>query len=303
MRNHRPKQSGKRTNRSAYRPQRLKESRSAARVGPITAADETDVKLKFIYSSYMTNAAGGIMGKEWTPNAAYDVDPALGSTATNGFDAYALLYSYYRVIGYRYDVEVVNRENDAIVAYLLNTNTSVTGTSIDIYSANPYCQTRQLGRAAGGTDSTRFQGYITCSKLLGSIEAETDATTRALTTGVPSDLLLMSLFIQANNSVGTLVSGASYVVKITMDVRFYGRIYNATLSTMTERIKHIEEQAKMHKESKIQKSKMNGKSVADSSASPQTNEETKPPSAEDLGHTITAQISVRELVSFLTQAS
>ena len=228
--------------RSAYRPRELIENRSAARVGPVTAPDEMDVKLKFVASSYMTNGAGGSTGKEWTPNAAYDVDPSLGSTATNGFEAYALLYSYYRVISYQYCIDVVNREADAVVVYCYNTNTTVTGSSLDVYAGNPYCSTALLGAATGGKNSHSFRGHVDCSKLLGSIEAETDATTRALTSGVPSDLLFLSLFAAANSALGTLASGVSYTVKITMQVRFFGRLYDvdSTFAKIKARMEHLE---------------------------------------------------------------
>lgn len=228
--------------RSAYQPRALIERRSAARVGPITAADETDVRLKFVHSSYMTNGAGGYVGKSWTPNAAYDVDPSLGSTATNGFEAYALLYSYYRVISYQYSIEVINRELDAIVVYCFNTNTAITGTSFDIYSANAYCSSALLTHVYGGTNHHTFSGSVDCSKLLGSVEAETDATTRALVTSTPTDLLYLSLYVAAGASAGTLPSGVAYHAKITMNVRFYGRNYDVDSSVfaLKNRINDLE---------------------------------------------------------------
>lgn len=303
---HREKKSKRTQKRATFRPSSLRESRSAARVGPITAGDETDVKLQYVYSSYMTNAGGGSTGKEWTPNAAYDVDPSLGSTATNGFDAYALLYSYYRVYGYRYDVEIVNRESDAVVAYLYNTNVSVVGSSLDIYAANRFCKTAQLGRAEGGSNSHRFSGYVPCSELLGSVEAETDATTRAVVTGVPTDLLFCSLFVQANNATGTLANGVSYIVKITMDVRFYGRVFYSSTSAMRERAEHLESARVKLNEAKNQKLDTYAETPAVVSASV---ENEKPDNvsrkAETTGQTNAAQnqgaLNARDLLSILAQ--
>lgn len=231
QRQQRPKKGSKRPlKHQRYAPNRLHEKRSAARVGPVGQADETDVRLKYVYNSYMTNGAGGSTGYEWTPNAAYDVDPAFGSTATNSFDAYALMYSYYRVTSYRYKIEVCNLEAKPVIAYCYNTNTAVTGSSLDVYSGAPYCSTAMLGPTTSGSSRHIFSGHIECSKLLGSIEAETDSTTRALTTGVPSDLLFLSLFAQATGGLGTLTNGVAYIVSITMNVRFYGRNFNVVAS-------------------------------------------------------------------------
>jgi len=207
----------------------------------------------------MTNGAGGSTGYEWTPNAAYDVDPAFGSTSTNGFDAYAMLYSYYRVHAYSYKIEVCNNEAKPVIAYCYNTNTAVTGSSLDVYAGSPYCSTVMLGPATSGTCRHVFSGRIECSKLLGSIEAETDATTRALVTGVPSDLLFLSLFAQATSGLGTLANGVAYIASITMHVRFYGRVYNASssLALTQERI----EMLKAAREEHQLKKKLAAKSV------------------------------------------
>jgi len=229
QRNQRKKGAGKRTKTSrGSRPVRLQEGRSAARVPNIATADELDVNLEFVYSSTMNNSLGGATTKEFTPNAAYDVDPSLGSTSTNAFDAYALLYSYYRVHSYRYRIEVANTEAFPVAVYLYNTNTVVSGSAYDVFSGNPYCSRAMLATSIG---RHMFSGSITCSKLLGSIEAETDATTRALTTGVPTDLLFLTLAATATGGAATLTTGVSYMVSITMRTRFYGRIYNAYLSS------------------------------------------------------------------------
>ncbi len=224
-----------------YAPSRLREGRSAARVGPITQADETDVRLRYINNSYITNNAGGVASYEWTPNAAYDVDPAFGSTATNGFDPYAMMYSYYRVYAYTYKIEVVNNETKPVVAYCYNTNTAVSGSSLDVYAGSPYCSTAILGPANSGTSRHVFTGRVNISRLLGSVEAETDATTRALVTGVPSDLIFLTLYASATSGLATLTNGVAYIASVTMNVRFYGRIYNASnsISHVSDRLAQL----------------------------------------------------------------
>jgi len=221
------------------RPLPLKERRSAARVNVLATADELDVRLRYVVSDRLYNGAGGGASREWTPNAAYDVDPLVGSTETSGFDEYAALYSYYRVVGYRYKCEIVSRETDAIVAYLYNTNKSLSGTNYDVYAGNPYSHIGQLGQYTGAGARKTFSGYIPCSKLLGSVAAETSDSLRSLTTGVPTDLLILTLAIQSNSAIGTIPNGISYVLTIDMDIRFYGREWELQLSALEERIAFI----------------------------------------------------------------
>jgi len=140
------------------------------------------------------------------------------------------LYSYYRVYAYSYKVEVVNNESKPVIAYLYNTNTGVSGSSLDLFAGTPYASTAVLGPATSGSSKHVFKGRVDCSKLLGSVEAETDATTRATVTGVPTDLLWLSLFAQTTSGLGTFANGVAYQISITMHTRFYGRIYNASNS-------------------------------------------------------------------------
>lgn len=220
------------------------------------SADETDVRLKYVYQYVLTNIGGGSTGKTFNPNAAYDVDPSLGSTSTDGYDAYALLYTYYRVIGYRYTIEVVNNETSPVIAYCFNTNTAVSGSALDLQAGGAYSATAMLGPANSGSSKHTFRGSVQCSKLLGSIEAETDASMRSLTTGVPSDLLYLSVWAQTS-TIGTLTNGVSYMVKITMDIRFYGRTGDRVgielMQTRIDQIRVAREEAEHRKKVALKK--------------------------------------------------
>jgi len=234
----------------AFSPRGLQEGRSAARVGKLATADELDVRLRYVESARLYNAAGGGASREWTPNAAYDVDLLVGSTETAGFDEYAMLYSYYRVTGYRYKVEIVSRETDALAVYLFNTNKSITGSAYDVLSGNPYSHIGQIGQYTGGGARKVFSGYVSCSKLLGSIAAETDDSMRALTTGVPTDLLLLTLAVQSDSGLGILAAGISFVLTIDMDIRFYGRNWDLTIAGIEERIAFIKKTRQLRRISK-----------------------------------------------------
>lgn len=204
------------------------------------APDELDVKLMYRKIGQLRDAGVNLGVVELKPNDAYDVDPVLGSTETYGFDEYAAIYSYYRVIGYQYQVTVSNNTgigtDSPIMMYVTNTNTRVSssGTRWDLYSTNPYCQSKLLALpyAAGSTHT--FRGTHNVAKILGSKVVETDDSYRALTTGSPTDVVWLGLAIE--NPTAGLGINAVYDIKIIMNVRFYGREVDLTLAGLAARI-------------------------------------------------------------------
>lgn len=199
--------------------------------------DETDTVLKF---SYIGDVQGtGQAGKKFTPNSAYDVDPNVGSTETLGFDEFAAFYSYYRVVGYSYSIRVVNcNPTSSIAFYVLNTNTdpSLSGTNYVLYSTNPHCQRRLLSPHPGNTASETVRHKIEVARILGSPAVETDDSYRALTTGVPADLVWLTIVgesIATNGSDNAINLGV--LIDVNMRVRFYGREVDLTLAGMQAR--------------------------------------------------------------------
>jgi len=225
-------------------------SNSSTLSGPRINPDELDVRLLFRTTAYVNNAGTGLVTKEFTPNSAYDVDPALGSTETYGFDEYAALYSYYRVISYSYDVTFVNQGDDPIMCYVLNTNTSpsASGTRYDLYSTNPYCKSRLV--SAWSPTKTVIRGSIQISRLLGSRAVETSDSFRSLTTGSPADLIYCSIAAETiSPSAGVYFC---YDVKITMKVRFFGRELDLSLAGLASRVnEHLANRAKYELQKKL----------------------------------------------------
>lgn len=212
---------------------------SGTLAGPRINPDELDVKLMFRKVQSFESAGTNVFAAEFSPNAAFDVDPTLGSTETYGFDEYASLYSYYRVVAYEYDVTVTtsNYQNTSpLMTYLINSNTrpSLSGTRFDLYSTNPYCQSQLIPPITG---QSRFAGRIEISKLLGSRAVETEDNYRSLTTGVPADLIWLS--VAAENPTPTVGIALTYDCKITMHVRFYGRELDLSLAGLTLRVEKL----------------------------------------------------------------
>jgi len=219
---------------------------------PLIQPDELDVRLKFRKISQINSAATNLGVVELQANAAYDVDPALGSTETYGFDEYAALYSYYRVIAYDYVITMSNSQNSPTMFYVVNSNTqpSVAGTRWDLYSTNPYCRSKLLAPVGGAPTQHTFRGHIEISKVLGSVSVETDDNYRALTTANPSDLMWLAV---AGECISAAV-GVTFTVDIQliMHVRFYGRDVDLSLAAMASKInQHLAARAEHELKKKI----------------------------------------------------
>jgi len=203
----------------------------------------------------------------YTPNGAYDVSPLLGSTETYGFDEYASLYSYYRVVEYAYEVTVVNNNStpnsggnlDPQMFYVLNTNVNPTtlGSRYDLYSTNPHCQSKLVAGGYGAPVTHTFTGRHKVSQILGSGTSEMADSFRALTTANPTDLIWLTLAVENPNST-TLAFTSD--VKIWMNVRFYAREVDLSLSAL-----HLRTGVKLALKEKYladKKIRVDGKSVS-----------------------------------------
>lgn len=203
--------------------------RSTTLSKPLIAPDELDVRLQFRKYGVLTNGAAPIASMQLNPNAAYDVDPTIGSTETYGFDEYAALYSYYRVVGYSYDIVLSSNFAYPIMAYVMNTNTTLPGTNYSLYTTNPYCHSSLLSPISGAPTQKRFRGYIPISKLTGTPSVENADSFRSTTTTNPADLVWLTIAGEALIATD-FMNALSYDVKIIMDVRFYSREVDLTLS-------------------------------------------------------------------------
>lgn len=213
-----------------------KVAHSATKTSTRIAPDELDVKLMYRTAAGLSNGASGFVAKAFHSNAAFDVDPALGSTETYGFDEYAALYTYYRVIGYSYQVTVVNTHSTPILAYLLNTNVdpSAVGTAFYLYSTNPHCQSKLLSNVSPNMHT--FRGRHTIAQITGTTAVETADTFRALVTAIPSDLTWITLGVE---SIGGASVTATYDLKLIMHVRFYSREVDLSLATSLSRLNRL----------------------------------------------------------------
>ncbi len=222
-------------------PQQLKTASTLS--GPRIMPDELDTRLLYRNLFLLNNVGGGFAAKEFKSNDAYDVDPALGSTETLGFDEYAALYSYYRVIGISWKLVVSNADVTPSNVYVLNSNLSpsTAGTNYLLYSSNPYCYSHLLGPSTGDSNHT-FKGSLSFSRLLGSNNVETADSFRAVTTGNPVDLLYFSIGVDTTAAGGTLPNGVVCDLSLTLHVRFYGREIDLALAAVMARMERLRTQ-------------------------------------------------------------
>lgn len=196
---------------------------SIARSPNNVVPDEMDVELTYPVIGVLNAGAASSVAKVWNPNAAFDVDPVLGSTDTPGFAEWAAFYSYYRVIGYTIDLQTTNRDADAVAVFVINSDTDP-GTGGSTYmdkACNPHCAKHLHQQFAGGQTWT-FKKHYPVAAITGTSTVETDDTYRALTSGVPADLVWFGLGVQSPGAAN-LTFGIAYVLYIKMQIRFTGR--------------------------------------------------------------------------------
>lgn len=221
-------------------------TKSTTRIAP----DELDVRLMYRTASGLSSGVSGLAAKAFHSNAAFDVDPSLGSTETYGFDEYAALYTYYRVIGYSYQVTIVNSTATPILAYVLNTNVDPTavGTAFYLYSTNPHCQSKLISNVSPNMHT--FRGRHTVAQITGTPAVETADTYRALVTAIPSDLTWLTLGVE---SIGGSTVSSIFDLKLIMHVRFYSREVDLTLAGSLLRINRLVQSKEDYETSKRQR--------------------------------------------------
>lgn len=181
---------------------------------------EMDVQLSYPFIKTLSAAAAAVAARLYT-NAAYDVDPTLGSTSTPGFAEWAALYNFYRVVAYSYDITFVNNEAFPIIAWTLSSNTDPGLGATSVSSSNPLGASLVLS-AKTGLDKGMIARTHRVSHVIGSDAVEYEDNYRALVSGVPADLAWLGFGIQSISGAN-VTNGASIFGHLRMFVRFYDR--------------------------------------------------------------------------------
>lgn len=93
----------------------------------------------------------------FSPSWAYSINQSGSQTLSPGYNAYSLLYRYYRVISFRWRVNFENAESFAVTVWCCPSNASLaSNTSAPQYTSNPRCQKRLIG-GNGGVNVAHLQ--------------------------------------------------------------------------------------------------------------------------------------------------
>lgn len=192
------------------------------RVQPVESADSVLVRLRYPIRGTLSTV-GTVIAKRWTPNAAYDVDPVLGSTSTPGFSEYAALYTYYRVEHFKTHVKFSNLDNLSVSLYSVvsNTDPGTAGTNYFDYAQSALGRTFELAPFYSGAGSVTLNQKVDLKKLIGMNTAQADSF-RSVTTSIPTDLVYWGFGIYSNAGTN-FANGVGYTGYIEMYVRFYAR--------------------------------------------------------------------------------
>lgn len=187
--------------------------------------DKMSVRLSYKgYATLTIAAASSAISKRWTPNAAYDMDPLVGSTTVVGFSEFATLYGSYRVLASKMITRLGNTTSTPVVAVQLPLNldpgSSPTGTVQQSWLNNPYACTTLV--AASGGPISRLTSNMSTEKIYGSKMVYVDDNFSAPTTSLPANLWYWALSLQIPSVAGSNIP-VTVETEIWIDVDFYDR--------------------------------------------------------------------------------
>lgn len=165
------------------------------------------------------------VGYRYLPSAAYDVDPALGSTSMPGYAELAALYNSYRVNQSRLRVMFMSADpsrNSSGLIVPLNTDptSSPSAAFINSCSMNPYAKFRMVpSRGIAMTLSTR----MSTEKIFGSKAVYFDDNFSSLVTTIPANNWYWFIGVIAATTVASSALTVTISVEIELDVEFFCR--------------------------------------------------------------------------------
>lgn len=182
-----------------------------------------DTVLKYVVQNTLTNAAGFVCSVRFGTNA-YDVDPALGSTAMAGFTEFAAFYKKFRTLKIGYKFSVANSENFPVTLIHGFANAVVSSGSLGIgYSTNPLFHTAQLGPATGFGIKT-CSSRSTVAKIYGTEQPlYDDLFTGSTTSSTLPTASTMWAYLGVLSAYPLTAVGCNVTSEITLNVRFFSR--------------------------------------------------------------------------------
>lgn len=158
------------------------------------------------------------------PTAAFDVDPALGSTAMPGYAELSALYASYRVVQSRLRVSLVSPTSGTATCVCVPMNEDIGASPtygvISSLVGTPYNEYRVVG--AAGSPPSNFDLTMSTEKIFGSKAVYFDDAFASLVSTIPANnwFWVVALILPA------VVGGAqsyTFMVRLDIDVEFFQR--------------------------------------------------------------------------------
>jgi len=180
-------------------------------------ANTVTVQCGFREQVLLTGA--GPTAARFTVNAAYDVDPILGSTNTTYFAELAALYNRCLVIAYEYHLIVTTADTAPITLYVINTNLDpgAVSTNYHQYAMNPNSTVRGI---QPGCPPVVIRGRHTVASIVGR-QIEQDTSFQSLTNTTPANVIFLGM--GALGAIAAMTTGIGIELRVTLQVRFFER--------------------------------------------------------------------------------
>lgn len=183
--------------------------------------EEFDTKLKYLTFEAISNVGATAASLRFRTEA-FDVDPALGSTAMPGFTEFAAFYQRYRTLAMRYKFSIANQEAFPVAVLAGYTCSTIASGSLGIvYAGNPLFQDSILGPLTGQGRVT-FQDDKTVVQVVGSTQPlYDDLYTGSTTSATLATAGTIYCHIGVNSPLALTAAGCVCAIEIELTIRFY----------------------------------------------------------------------------------
>lgn len=201
-------------------------NRIPARKFNLVIPDKLFTKLTWNGTQNLSIAVGaGTTGYRYLPSAAYDVDPALGSTSMPGYAELASLYNSYRVNQSRLRVSFSSADARPCTALIVPLNTDPTSSPSSAFvrsaSMNPYSKYRLV--APAGSPPLVLSTKMSTERIFGSKAVYFDDNFSSLVTTIPANNWYWFIGLIAPATVASSSLVITICVELELDVEFFCR--------------------------------------------------------------------------------
>jgi hypothetical protein len=232
--------SGGRDGRRMARGRRRKKRPNVHRVrvprATVLAPDKVVVPLQF-RSEFILQGTYKV-ARRFHSNCLFDVDPALGGLAINGFSTWSTLYSFNRVQRFRVQANFTNLEAVPITLETchLNTDPGLSPVSYTSYATQAYGGVFQV--PANAVNSFRYRKSLMPENIVGDKMTFTSERYVGSSAANPADATYFGMCV--TDPVGALPNGVVVSLTMTFIAEFFDRKNLDDTSTVEERQREFE---------------------------------------------------------------